>query len=129
MADAIMDRVGGYAELVERARNAGIVTDYDDWQGKRVAVPAEPLTAILEVLERRSLAADSAPGASARESGAAETGTANAAAEAGAAAASGASVTVAHAGAADSAPANSVPGELATEEGGREARPVMPSGR
>ena len=69
MSDAIMDRVGGYQELVERARNAGIVTDYDDWQGKRVAVPAETLTAILEVLERRSLAADSAPGASARECG------------------------------------------------------------
>ena len=59
MADAIMDHVGGEAELVERARNAGIVTDYDDWEGKRVRVPAETLAAILDVLDQPLLAVSS----------------------------------------------------------------------
>ena len=54
-----MDHVGGDEELVERARNAGIVTDYDDWQGNRVQVPAETLAAILEILDQPSLTADS----------------------------------------------------------------------
>jgi len=118
-------------ELVERARNAGIVTDYDDWQGKRVAVPAETLTAILEVLEQRSLTADSMPGASAEESGAAGTGTANTAAgagaaantaaEAGAAADSMANVTVAQAGAPDSAPADSAPADSAPADSAGDA--------
>jgi 4-alpha-glucanotransferase len=39
-------------ELVQRARNAGIITDYDDWRGERVEVPAETLAAILDVLDQ-----------------------------------------------------------------------------
>ncbi len=39
-------------ELVQRARSAGIVTDYYDWRGNRVEVPAETLAAILDVLEQ-----------------------------------------------------------------------------
>lgn len=39
-------------ELVERARNAGVSTEYDDWRGQRVEVPAETLAAILAVLEQ-----------------------------------------------------------------------------
>ena len=39
-------------ELVQRARNAGIVTDYCDWRGNRVDVPAETLAAILDVLDK-----------------------------------------------------------------------------
>jgi 4-alpha-glucanotransferase len=38
-------------ELVERARNAGIATDYYDWRGQHVEVPADTLVAILDVLE------------------------------------------------------------------------------
>jgi 4-alpha-glucanotransferase len=38
-------------ELVERARNAGISTDYYDWRGQHVEVPAETLMAILAALE------------------------------------------------------------------------------
>jgi 4-alpha-glucanotransferase len=37
-------------ELRSRARNAGIATEYYDWQGHEVEVPAETLAAILEVL-------------------------------------------------------------------------------
>jgi 4-alpha-glucanotransferase len=39
-------------QLIERARNAGIVPEYRDWQGRRVSVPAETLAAILSVLEQ-----------------------------------------------------------------------------
>jgi 4-alpha-glucanotransferase len=39
-------------QLIERARNAGIVPEYRDWQGRRVSVPAETLAAILDVLEQ-----------------------------------------------------------------------------
>jgi 4-alpha-glucanotransferase len=38
--------------LIERARNAGIIPEYRDWQGRRVSVPAETLAAILDVLEQ-----------------------------------------------------------------------------
>ncbi len=38
-------------QLIQRARNAGIATEYRNWQGRRVAVPAETLAAILAVLE------------------------------------------------------------------------------
>ncbi|MBO0838877.1 MAG: 4-alpha-glucanotransferase, partial [Actinobacteria bacterium] len=40
-------------QLTERARNAGIATEYHDWQGHRVVVPAETLAEILAVLERQ----------------------------------------------------------------------------
>ena len=39
-------------ELIERARNAGIITDYSDWRGQHVEVPAETLAAILAVLDQ-----------------------------------------------------------------------------
>jgi 4-alpha-glucanotransferase len=39
-------------ELVQRARNAGIATEYYDWRGQYVAVPPETLAAILDVLEQ-----------------------------------------------------------------------------
>jgi 4-alpha-glucanotransferase len=39
-------------QLIERARNAGIVPEYRDWQGRRVSVPTETLAAILAVLEQ-----------------------------------------------------------------------------
>jgi 4-alpha-glucanotransferase len=39
-------------QLIERARNAGIVPEYRDWQGRSVSVPAETLAAILDVLEQ-----------------------------------------------------------------------------
>lgn len=39
-------------ELVQRARNAGIATDYHDWRGQHVDVPAETLAAILDVLDQ-----------------------------------------------------------------------------
>ena len=39
-------------ELIQRARDAGIATDYYDWRGQHVEVPAETLAAILEVLEQ-----------------------------------------------------------------------------
>jgi 4-alpha-glucanotransferase len=38
--------------LINRARNAGIVSEYRDWQGRRVSVPAQTLAAILAVLEQ-----------------------------------------------------------------------------
>jgi 4-alpha-glucanotransferase len=38
-------------ELIQRARDAGIATDYYDWRGQHVAVPPETLAAILDVLE------------------------------------------------------------------------------
>ena len=38
-------------ELVSRARNAGILTEYRDWQGRRTEVAAETLEEILAVLE------------------------------------------------------------------------------
>src|SRR5215469_11229148 len=56
-------------ELLQRARNAGIVTDYDDWQGNHVEVPAETLAAILDVLDQPSLTADAVPGGFAAEAG------------------------------------------------------------
>ena len=40
------------AELLLRARNAGIATEYYDWRGQHVDVPAETLEAILAVLEQ-----------------------------------------------------------------------------
>jgi 4-alpha-glucanotransferase len=100
------------SQLVQRAKNAGIVTDYDDWQGNRVEVPAETLAAILDVLdqpppadevepaEAADWAADSVPRAWTAEAGAAE-------------------AAVADARAARPAP----------EARDRAARPVMPSGR
>ena len=39
-------------ELIERARNAGVITDYCDWRGQRVEVPAETLAAIVDVLDQ-----------------------------------------------------------------------------
>jgi 4-alpha-glucanotransferase len=39
-------------ELVQRARSAGIATEYYDWRGQYVAVRAETLAAILDVLEQ-----------------------------------------------------------------------------
>jgi 4-alpha-glucanotransferase len=39
-------------QLTQRARNAGVVPEYRDWQGHRVSVPADTLAAILEVLEQ-----------------------------------------------------------------------------
>ena len=39
-------------ELVQRARNAGIITDYRDWRGQPVKVPADTLAAILDVLDQ-----------------------------------------------------------------------------
>jgi 4-alpha-glucanotransferase len=39
-------------QLMERARGAGIVTEYRDWRGRLVSVPAETLAAILEVLDQ-----------------------------------------------------------------------------
>jgi 4-alpha-glucanotransferase len=39
-------------ELVQRARNAGIGTEYYDWRGQHVAVPEETLAAILHALEQ-----------------------------------------------------------------------------
>jgi 4-alpha-glucanotransferase len=56
-------------KLIQRARNAGIVTDYEDWRGERVEVPAETLAAILDVLDQP--APDSVLGAPAAEAGAA----------------------------------------------------------
>jgi 4-alpha-glucanotransferase len=52
-------------ELIERARNAGVITDYRDWRGQRVEVPAETLAAIVDVL-------DQPPAAGVRESGGAQ---------------------------------------------------------
>ena len=63
------------SELTERARNAGIVTEYEDWRGDRVEVPAETLAAILEVLDQPvidSVAGDSVAGDSVAGAGAAE---------------------------------------------------------
>jgi len=37
-------------QLIRRARNAGITPEYRDWQGREVRVPAETLSAILDVL-------------------------------------------------------------------------------
>jgi 4-alpha-glucanotransferase len=45
-------------ELLRRAQNAGIATDYYDWHGQRTEVPEETLRAILEVLEQPLEAAD-----------------------------------------------------------------------
>ncbi len=39
-------------ELIERARNAGIITDYSDWRGQHIEVPAETLAAILGALDQ-----------------------------------------------------------------------------
>jgi 4-alpha-glucanotransferase len=39
-------------QLIERARSAGIVPEYRDWQGRRVSVPVDTLAAILEVLDQ-----------------------------------------------------------------------------
>ncbi len=81
------------AELAARARNAGIVTEYDDWQGHRVEVPAETLIAILDVLGRPlpasdgQSAADQVTGEPAVRAGAAQAGAAAAAAGAAAGAA------------------------------------------
>jgi 4-alpha-glucanotransferase len=46
-------------ELRSRARNAGIATEYYDWQGREVEVPAETLAAILEVLAQPPASAGS----------------------------------------------------------------------
>jgi 4-alpha-glucanotransferase len=108
MTDAIIGRVGGDAELIQRARNAGIVTDYDDWQDNRVEVPAETLAAILDVLEQPAPASariDSAAGDATAGPAAAESGTA------------------------DSAAGDTAAEAAAAEAATRDARPVMPSGR
>jgi 4-alpha-glucanotransferase len=39
-------------QLIERARNAGIIAEYRDWRGRPVSVPAETIAAILDVLEQ-----------------------------------------------------------------------------
>ena len=39
-------------QLIERAWNAGITPEYRDWEDRLVAVPAETLAAILDVLEQ-----------------------------------------------------------------------------
>lgn len=54
--------------LLERARNAGIITEYRDWRGRDVSVPAETLAAILAVLDRPESAA-ATPGRTAAEAG------------------------------------------------------------
>ena len=118
MTDGGFDRAPGAnhgcvtdAELVERARNAGIVTDYDDWQGNHVSVRAETLAAILEVLDQPSLAADSVPGDAA-------------------AAGSAAAGSAADAATGDAATGDAATGDAATRDAAtRDARPVMPSGR
>src|SRR5215472_18493465 len=45
---------GGVAdpELVRRARNAGVSTEYYDWRGQHVEVPEETLAAIVQVIEQ-----------------------------------------------------------------------------
>jgi len=45
---------GNYAgvDLVERARNAGVSTDYYTWQGEHVEVPEDTLRSIVQVLEQ-----------------------------------------------------------------------------
>jgi 4-alpha-glucanotransferase len=48
-------------ELLQRARNAGIATEYRDWRGQYAEVPAETLAAILDVLERAPEQAESDP--------------------------------------------------------------------
>jgi 4-alpha-glucanotransferase len=45
-------------ELLRRAQNAGIATDYYDWRGQYTEVPEETLLAILGVLEQPLAAAD-----------------------------------------------------------------------
>src|SRR5215469_4879078 len=87
-------------ELLQRARNAGIVTDYDDWQDNHVEVPAETLAAILDVLDQPPLTGQAVPGGSAAEAGAGQPGAGQA-----------------------------VPGGFAAEAGDRDARPVVPAGR
>ncbi len=53
-------------QLIERARKAGIIPEYHDWQGRRVSVSTGTLAAILEVLGQRvpggTLSAADAPG-------------------------------------------------------------------
>jgi 4-alpha-glucanotransferase len=40
------------SELVQRARNAGVSTEYYDWRGQHVEVPAETLALILQAIEQ-----------------------------------------------------------------------------
>ncbi len=53
-------------QLIERARKAGIIPEYHDWQGRRVSVSTGTLGAILEVLGQQvpggTLSAADAPG-------------------------------------------------------------------
>ena len=39
-------------ELLRRARNAGVWTEYNNWRGQRVEVPEETLTSVLHILEQ-----------------------------------------------------------------------------
>ena len=48
-------------ELVQRARNAGIATEYTDWRGRPTEVPPETLTAILDALGTSPVPAELAP--------------------------------------------------------------------
>jgi 4-alpha-glucanotransferase len=60
-------------QLIERARNAGIVPEYHDWRRHLVRVPAETLAAILDVLEQPvPVATGSALGAAAESARRAE---------------------------------------------------------
>src|SRR5215469_11075670 len=106
-------------ELLQRARNAGIVTDYDDWQDNHVEVPAETLAAILDVLDQPPLTGQAVPGGSAAEAGAGQPG-------AGQAVPGG---FAAEARAGQPGPGQAVPGGSAAEAGDRDARPVVPAGR
>ncbi|MGB6456316.1 MAG: 4-alpha-glucanotransferase [Streptosporangiaceae bacterium] len=73
-------------QLIERARNAGIVPEYRDWRRRWVSVPAETLAAILEVLEQpvpaapesteSAAAVESAAGCAESAAGCAESATA-----------------------------------------------------
>src|SRR5215469_9551254 len=106
-------------ELLQRARNAGIVTDYDDWQDNHVEVPAETLAAILDVLDQPPLTGQAVPGGSAAEAGAGQPGAGQAV--------PGGFAAVARAG--QPGPGQAVPGGSAAEAGDRDARPVVPPGR
>jgi len=59
-------------ELVQRARNAGIATEYHDWHGRRAEVPAETLAAILAVLDPDGASQQGAALSEAAQKGAAE---------------------------------------------------------
>jgi 4-alpha-glucanotransferase len=116
---------GGVSEpdhLVQRARHAGIVTDYDDWQGNRVEVPADTLAAILDVLDQPPSADEVEPAQAGEWAADAVPGARAAGAGAGAAK-TGAAI------AAEAAEADALSAYPAPEADGGGERPVMPSGR